>query len=241
VDGDETDLNCGGSCPPCADGMNCESGNDCVSGFCANNVCQPCGDKSDCMMDEFCNAGVCQPLKMLGQNCASGGECVSGNCADGVCCDVGGCPSCQACNISGGTCSVVSDGTGCDDGSFCNGSDQCSGGSCSVHFGDPCPGPDGDDDCAESCDESNDNCDGADSDGSSCDDSLWCTGSDICSGGSCSHGGDPCPGPDGDDDCAESCDELNDNCSAWDPDLSACVVGGGSQDFCYLGVCQDSP
>ena len=240
-DGDETDLNCGGSCPPCTDGMACVGGDDCVSGFCANNVCQPCGDSVDCMTGEFCNAGVCQEHKVLGQNCGTGGECASGYCTDGVCCDVGGCPSCQACNLGVGTCGAQPDGTGCNDGTFCNGGDQCSGGSCSVNFGNPCPAPTGDPNCSESCDENSDSCSAPDPDGTPCDDYAWCTGSDSCSGGSCSnHSGDPCPGADGDDDCAESCDENSDSCFGWDPDFSGCYVGGCCGDYCYQGACQFS-
>src|SRR5690349_15195366 len=34
------------------------------------------------------------------------------------------------------------DGASCDDGVFCNGTDTCDAGGCSLHTGDPCPGPD---------------------------------------------------------------------------------------------------
>jgi hypothetical protein len=34
-----------------------------------------------------------------------------------------------------------------DDGTFCNGTDLCSGGTCSTHAGNPCDGTDGDSDC----------------------------------------------------------------------------------------------
>ncbi len=37
--GDETDVDCGGSCAPCETGQNCEIPNDCLSGQCDGNVC----------------------------------------------------------------------------------------------------------------------------------------------------------------------------------------------------------
>src|SRR5579883_3434727 len=41
-DGDETDVDCGGSvCPACAAGLACLHGSDCQSTFCSNNRCDP--------------------------------------------------------------------------------------------------------------------------------------------------------------------------------------------------------
>jgi plastocyanin len=40
-DGDETALDCGGSCAPCANGSGCLSPLDCQSGVCAGTVCGP--------------------------------------------------------------------------------------------------------------------------------------------------------------------------------------------------------
>jgi len=37
---DETDIDCGGSCNPCADGMNCLSKSDCFSNYCYNDTCR---------------------------------------------------------------------------------------------------------------------------------------------------------------------------------------------------------
>ncbi|RLB53646.1 MAG: hypothetical protein DRI34_13115, partial [Deltaproteobacteria bacterium] len=96
----------------------------------------------------------------------------------------------------------------CDDGLFCNGADTCSGGSCSLHDGDPCAGGP---ECADSCNETTDSCllpagtacsddgnictddvcDGAGNcshlnNTAPCDDGLWCTVDDVCSGGTCS-------------------------------------------------------
>ncbi len=39
-DVDESDVDCGGSCPPCVNGKACNSGEDCLSGFCEGGTCQ---------------------------------------------------------------------------------------------------------------------------------------------------------------------------------------------------------
>src|SRR5690348_5063006 len=38
-DGDETDVDCGGSCAPCATGKTCAKSSDCASAACLNNMC----------------------------------------------------------------------------------------------------------------------------------------------------------------------------------------------------------
>jgi hypothetical protein len=80
------------------------------------------------------------------------------------------------------------DGAACDDGYFCNGPDTCLNGTCSEHAGNPCPGKDdGDADCAEDCDEDNNNCSRYDESGSPCpEDGNPCT-VDQCSLGECVH------------------------------------------------------
>ncbi len=165
-----------------------------------------------------------------GDPCTNGEQCVSGHCVDDVCCNTacgdGDPDDCQACSeaagaSSDGVCDEALTGTSCDDGLYCNGTDTCQAGSCS-HAGDPCPGPDGDDDCVESCDETEDECTAHDPNGSSCDDGLFCTDRDSCLNGDCGGSGDPCPGPDGAENCAESCDESADSCTANDPPGEPC-------------------
>lgn len=75
-------------------------------------------------------------------------------------------------------------------------------------------------------------CADSDCEGQPRDDGLFCTGVDTCSMGTCVGAGDPCPGPDGDTDCCESCDEATDSCTANDPDGSPC--NGGT---CSAGTC----
>jgi hypothetical protein len=38
--GDETDVDCGGSCSPCADQDGCATASDCLSSVCSNGICQ---------------------------------------------------------------------------------------------------------------------------------------------------------------------------------------------------------
>ncbi len=81
--GDETDVDCGGSCARCDEGDACEAATDCTSGVCAGDRCVPAacddgvlnGDESD--LD--CGGSACGP-------CATGGACeVAADCASRVC------------------------------------------------------------------------------------------------------------------------------------------------------------
>lgn len=80
LDGDESDVDCGGSCPPCDDGQICNASTDCESMTCTtdmicgggdsctalvdDNSCQACIKDSccdevlECFMDEFCHCWV---------------------------------------------------------------------------------------------------------------------------------------------------------------------------------------
>lgn len=173
------------------------------------------------------------------RTCLSAGN--SGCTANAECDDANPCTT-DTC--SGGSCFHANSTGPCDDGLFCNGTDTCSGGTCSIHTGNPCPPPDGDSNCSESCNESLNNCTGPDPNGWACNDGLFCNGSDSCSNGSCSvHSGNPCAGPDGDANCAESCYEAGRSCTAADPHGSVCNDGNASttNDACSAGVCMGTP
>ena len=189
-----------------------------------------------------------------GDPCVAGTECASGNCVDSVCCDLpcaGGTNDCQACSIAAGgaadgVCGARTNGATCDDGLYCNGPDDtCSGGACSVHANAPCVGPDGDADCVESCDEVTDACTANDPNGSTCDDGVFCNGTETCFSGVCGNpNGDPClvNVGDADTDCSESCDEASDSCTSQDPDGSACSDGFfcTGTETCTAGACGSS-
>lgn len=220
-----------------AEGTACpDDGNDCTS-----NVCN---DSGECTHPNLENGAACGSQAddecTDPDTCDGGGTCESNDAAQGTTCadDSNVCTD-DVCDGSG-VCNHSANTASCDDGSFCNGSDTCADGGCSVHGAPPCEGPDGDGDCAETCNEETDSCDGADPDGASCDDGAYCNGADSCSAGVCSsHVGSPCAGADGDDDCRESCNEELNSCNANDPDTSACNDGlfCNGTDSCLAGVC----
>ncbi len=86
-DGDETDLNCGGThCPKCEIGLTCVENGDCVSAKCNSGKCISCmdglqnGDESDVDCGGTC-AGKC----IDGNTCNVGGDCASNSCVGGKC------------------------------------------------------------------------------------------------------------------------------------------------------------
>ena len=166
--------------------------------------------------------GLTSPVVVLelGDGCDSNSDCADGNpCTNDVC--------------GSGECSNPNNTANCNDGIFCNGPDQCSGGSCSDHDGDPCAGGG---QCADGCNEAADTCndpvgtactgdgnpctdDQCNGNGSCvhpnnddpCDDGVFCNGDDSCAGGSCAaHDGDPFVGGAV---CADECDEDADACA----------------------------
>jgi hypothetical protein len=237
-------------------------GNDCTADVCRSGVCMnlfepegtPCGDDSDtdCDDPDTCDGnGVCLPNTTgEGEPCEDGDFCTANDVCIGGACVAGDDDPCpgpdgdddcsESCDEATDSCTAIDDdGTDCNDGVFCNGDDTCSNGACSVHDGDPCVGPDGDENCAESCDETSNSCTAEDPDGTSCDDGLYCTVTDACSDGTCVGEDSPCPGADGDDDCSESCNEATDDCTAADPDASTCNDGlyCNGNDTCNQGTC----
>lgn len=81
-DGDETDVDCGGSCQPCPGGATCKVAADCQLGACNAGTCpQPsCSDgvRDGLEIDVDCGWN-CPP-------CAAGKHCITGaNCASGMC------------------------------------------------------------------------------------------------------------------------------------------------------------
>lgn len=135
MNGDETDIDCGGSCDPCANGSSCLSPIDCESGFCNAGICATpaCddgafnGDEADIDCGGSCPA--CPDLSPCrdAADCASGvcfgSICVSAGCADGV---ANGDETDVDCGGSCARCTVADDcleATDCDTG-------LCSGGQC---------------------------------------------------------------------------------------------------------------
>jgi uncharacterized repeat protein (TIGR01451 family) len=218
-------------------------------GTCLNNDLpefNPCTGNgvNECSNADSCNSnGTCNNRDVsAGTPCTDTALPSVGNCLDAQCNGTGACDQSFA---------IEPNGTGCADGDFCNGGDQCSSGTCSVHAGDPCDGTDGDGDCSEQCVDTGyevGNCDGADPNGTACADGNFCNGTDTCSVGNCSiHTGDPCDGPDGDGDCSETCVPTGadvGNCDGNDVNGSACNDSNGATyaDACNGGgTCVGTP
>lgn len=93
LSGDETDLNCGGSCAPCENDAACEVAADCQSGFCnGQSACAAprCDDASNNGEETGldCGGEVCRALNLLCNNdegCGEDGDCKTGYCKGGAC------------------------------------------------------------------------------------------------------------------------------------------------------------
>jgi hypothetical protein len=109
-DGDETDVDCGGACPPCALGKMCSQDADCskadssyascVNGACCSSACGEscfyCNAAGQCVWaaghsDPYCTLGtVCGPVlggcaSRAGGSCSNNSFCLSYNCTAGTC------------------------------------------------------------------------------------------------------------------------------------------------------------
>ncbi len=114
--GDETDVDCGGSCPGCETGEMCGIAGDCLSGVCTAGVCAApsCtdmvlnGDETDVDCGGSCPACVPGEMCTMASDCVSmvcdAGICQAASCTDGVQngdetdIDCGG--SCPGCSVS---------------------------------------------------------------------------------------------------------------------------------------------
>ena len=161
--------------------------NDCVNELgdilsghpCSHPVNQDHSWSKDCFVAS-CNAeGLC-----IGQAAYNGHSCTNNlsssewdpKCFEGVCDNA----SCMPVKFP--------EGTDCDDGIFCNGTEQCSAGGKCVSSGNPCA--DGDL-CNNVCNEEEKNCFAPEN--TSCDDGNPCTGENLCSAnGLCLEGINPC-------------------------------------------------
>jgi hypothetical protein len=144
--GDESDVDCGGSCPACNDYRRCEQDGDCSSGLCLDNICQASpghcanGVQDDDESDVDCG-GSCARCA-AGLSCVTESDCTSGVCTQLVCqapacddqvangsetdVDCGG-PDCEPCGF-GDDCEQDSDceSNNCGPGGTCVEPDYCS-------------------------------------------------------------------------------------------------------------------
>lgn len=84
----ETDVDCGGGCPPCREAQACKEPSDCLTLACREGLCRAatCDDgvKNGSESDRDCG-GQCQGLCADGRDCGAAADCVSRVCTDGSC------------------------------------------------------------------------------------------------------------------------------------------------------------
>ncbi|MBK9261025.1 MAG: hypothetical protein IPM54_14610 [Polyangiaceae bacterium] len=135
--GDETDTDCGGTCPStCMNGQDCTKDADCSSGYCnAMMVCAAptCTDmvQNGTETDIDCG-GSCPSDCMNGQGCMVNGDCTSGYCDAMLTCAA---PSCTDMIENGTETDVDCGGTcpnDCMDGQGCMVDGDCTSGYCNA-------------------------------------------------------------------------------------------------------------
>jgi hypothetical protein len=103
IDGDETDVDCGGSCGGCAAAARCEVPADCDSGTCASGVCTAptCSDgvRNGYETDVDCGS-ACGSTCVVGERCHSDSDCTAGHtcgpdCTDPLTCEYPYFDTCQ--------------------------------------------------------------------------------------------------------------------------------------------------
>ena len=136
-DDGESDIDCGGSCSPCAIGKSCSANDDCESGNCDGGTCaessgpgpsaacddgEKNGDESDVDCGGSCSA--CAD----GKSCSAPTDCVSGNCEGGSCVPAGPTVSCTDGEKNGDETDIDCGGScaqKCDTEKACNTDNDC--------------------------------------------------------------------------------------------------------------------
>jgi len=227
----------------CDDGESCSHSDNCQSGECLGTA-YSCDDEDPCTDDVCDGDGGCSQVANTAacdddDPCTVGDVCCVGGCA-GVAysCDDGNSCTDDVCN-GDGTCTRTFRTGSCDDDNECTQADTCQGGRCVGANPVVCVPADS---ChaVGVCDPATGVCsDPVRADGTTCDDSAFCTIGDTCQGGNCTGGG-PRTCTNGVS-CAEgACDEASDTCdgSAF-PDGYLCDDGDSCtrSDSCTAGVC----
>jgi hypothetical protein len=200
----------------CTDGTACNGIELCQAGVCTAGTPLDCDDDNACTVDGCDHAAGCEHVAVAdGTACGDGsvcdgaatcqsGACMAGSaldCDDGSPCTIDGCDPVLGCVNT-----PLPDGTGCRDGTVCNGTELCQAGVCSA--GTPL-------DCDDGSVCTDDTCDAASgcqhtpmADGTSCADGDVCNGEESCHGGVCTSG--VALGCDDGDTCtADACDPTD--------------------------------
>lgn len=149
VDGDESDLNCGGSCPDkCADKMKCRSAADCTSNLCAADsygvlrcAVPTCGDRTQNQGESGIDCGGSSPCDRCGPGygCTQKSDCINGVCgSNNVCAE----PTCSdtvqnqsESDLDCGGPYCRSSSTACDNGKKCVENADCKDFWCTIPAG----------------------------------------------------------------------------------------------------------
>jgi hypothetical protein len=131
-DGDESDVDCGGSCLSCPGGAQCNGNLDCQSQHCVAGVCTApgCGDGAldGNETDVDCGGYRCAPCA-AGKSCRASKDCITGCCV-GSClmaaCNDGFLNGCESDVDCGGPCPR------CTVGKTCYSDSDCVSGSCKI-------------------------------------------------------------------------------------------------------------
>src|SRR5215470_9173793 len=108
--GSETDVDCGGECPPCAVGLKCNVNSDCESGICSPTtrkcLAAPTATATATSTVTATQTSSATPTNTptpqpKGSTCTDAGQCVSGNCVDTVCCDTACTSPQERCDLPG--------------------------------------------------------------------------------------------------------------------------------------------
>lgn len=131
--GDESDIDCGGSCPAhCGPLAICRFDADCAGGDCAAGICAPtCTDRArnGSEADVDCGGATCSPCE-LGKTCQINADCSSASCDAGICVPI---PTCTDMVKNGAETDMDCGGPDCgrcSDGRMCAENGDCSSLSC---------------------------------------------------------------------------------------------------------------
>jgi len=175
---------------PCDDAVACTQGDVCSGGACAGTPLV-CTDDGNVCTTNACDeaTGLCAVTDNTlpcddAVACTQGDVCSGGACAGSpvVCMDDGNVCTTDACDEATGLCTGTDNTLPCDDAMACTQGDTCSGGACA---GTPlvCT-QDGNVCTTNACDEATGLCAVTDNT-LPCDDDLFCTTGDACTGGAC--------------------------------------------------------
>lgn len=140
LDAGESDVDCGGTCAPCADGKACSAALDCASLVCFSKLCIPgnCGDgvKNGSESGVDCG-GSCEPCAP-GATCTAASDCGSGVCGSDGLCAAATCTDAvkndDETDIDcGGSCAPCAAGATCTKDADC-GSGSCGAGKCKASY-----------------------------------------------------------------------------------------------------------